>query len=161
MIKHLLAASLAFSCLPAFSQAESEELEMCVYQGPCAARVHAEELDGTLYLVKSRDDYEFLSRLWTRAKFMIVDAADYDRIRAMLPAEALMLPARNPATAVSTAGGPRPTPAPAPSGSTPQGPLVQGTVTVTVGGGSTCADCHTGSMAEIHKEVMKPKKDDK
>lgn len=114
----------------------AEEIEICLSSGECSLRVHAEELSGPLHLVKA-DDAKVLRGQWA-GPFMVVSPEDYAEIRELVP-ESMTFRAK---------GGSKP------AGSA--GPLVSGTITVTVGGAGGCSDCHTGSLKEIHKKVIKP-----
>jgi hypothetical protein len=159
----LLLLSMALSSACFAHVPKDERLELCVSTGPCAIPTTAKEIEGTIYIVREYD-YETLANLWTGATFFVTNDENYDAARELLVSDVLTFPAVNPSAGVMErkGGTPAPAPKPAPSG----GPLVSGSVsvgniTIGGGGGAQCTDCHTGSMKEIHGQVMKPKKDDK
>jgi hypothetical protein len=152
MKKILLVMGLFLNTLAMGSTAaDSESFEVCTPEGPCALRVTDAETGRGVWLVT--DTETPLMQIWD-GEFWAVPFDDYSEILAMLPKSSRMtLAGKNPTTGIFM----RATVPPRPAGS--GGPLVTGTVNVTIGsiggGGSNCTDCHTGSNKEIHKQVLK------
>lgn len=153
--KALLASSLIFIAESAYSQTAEDSFEVCTYEGPCALHVLDNQTGAAVWLVtESSTD---LTQIWTGDFWQIPDE-EYDNLKSLIPeSQRFTVPAVNPTTGVAMEkAGPKPKPAPEVS-ITGGGPLIGGSITVTVGSSGTCSSCHTGTMREIHRLVL-PKK---
>lgn len=140
-----------------------ESYEVCTPEGPCALRVTDTDTGNDVWLVT--EDSTDLSTIWD-GTYWIVSDSDYQMIAAAVP-ERIMLPAIEPTSgkAMERKGGSSTskggTSTPKSGGSTSSGGSQGGSLisvgNISVGGGSGCADCHKGSMYEIHKKVMDQK----
>lgn len=147
MLKVSLAA-LLLSLAGAASAAE-QSYEVCTLEGPCALRV-SDETGADVWLVKEASTG--LSQLWDGTWYVTTDE-DYEIVRGMVPdSQRWTIPAIEPTSGLTLREAVAATKTPTPQ---PSGPLIGGTITVTttIGGGS-CADCHKGSTADIHKKKL-------
>lgn len=154
MKKSLMIASLIiFGSSAAFG---AESYEVCTDVGPCALRVQDNETGKDVWLV--RESGIPIMDIW-EGEFWLVSESDYEGVLDMIPSsQRLTIPGINPTTGQrmeakvtpKTGGG---SPSPSITGG---GPLIGGNISVNVGTDNPCSPCHSGSMRDIHKQVLKP-----
>lgn len=121
---------------------ENDALELCVADA-CAIPLRAKELEGTVYIVRTFEDYELLGQVFQSAKFFIANERDYTELKKGRESFVFQAEVERAKAGAKAA------------------PLVSGSITVNIStGGASCADCHTGSWKQIHSGVMTPKKND-